>query len=831
MKKAILCLLLTLTLLLGLSVVLTASAASTVASGTTGSLTWKLDSAGKLTISGEGAMPYYGTTYTDGAYRTAAPWSTYWSQIKTVNITSGITAVGDWAFYGCSALTSVTLPAGLTTIGDRAFYNCSALTSVTFPTGLTSIGDAAFYDCTGLTSVTFPAGLTSIGNDAFSRCTGLTSVTFPAGLTTIGYYAFGNCTNLTSVTFPTGLTTIGDSAFYDCNGLTSAEFLGNAPATFGSSVFDWAHTNFVLYYHYNSTGWTTPTWNGYKTACIDLPLDNLSALDENNRNAQGILFTLNDEANTATVGDNSATANNSGYYGVSFGAAVIPAEVTKGGKTYRVIGVGQYAFSGNPYVKTVEIGKNITSVDPTAFPGCTNLTAFTVAAGNTSYSAPGGILFDYGCFYLYCYPAGKTGKTYTVPNTVTAIGALAFAGNTHLQTLTVPDSVRAIGSVAFGNCTALKQITLPFIGTGKTANNSFRSVFSGSYSYNCSVPESLTDVIITGGTLNRSAFFGCSNIQRITLPGDIASIPQQAFWNCSSLQELIFAGVTEQSTPGEISIPASVTSVYYDAFYGCTKIAAFIVDKANPNYCSDKWGVLYTKDMTTLVDYPCARKWPYYNVSDKTTEICGYAFDNCTNLVNLYIPNSVVDDYGTFITECPGMTVCAYLDSYAYNYAIRNNIPAWPMDNFALQNIEIYSLPEKTEFAVGEVDLSGLYLTMNGGKTLQLDDYALEYDDLTPGKQTVTVSYNQQQVTFEITLTGEQLHRIDFGTVNIPDGADAYIAVYGANQQMLSCSTVTIRNGKAQLIISDELYAKMTDAKLFVLQSATLAPVTAMDYQ
>jgi hypothetical protein len=96
-------------------------------------------------------------------------------------IPAGVTSIGDYAFSGCSGLTSVTIPAGVTSIGIAAFNACSGLTSVTIPAGVTTIGYGVFASCTGLTSVTIPAGVTSIGRGAFSYCSGLTSVTFATG--------------------------------------------------------------------------------------------------------------------------------------------------------------------------------------------------------------------------------------------------------------------------------------------------------------------------------------------------------------------------------------------------------------------------------------------------------------------------------------------------------------------------------------------------------------------------------------------------------------------------------------------------------------------------
>ena len=105
----------------------------------------------------------------------------------------------DYAFAGCSGLTSLTIPSGVTSIGDGAFYGCSGLTSMTIPSSVTSIGDRAFHGCSGLTSLTLPSSVTSIGYQTFSGCSGLTSLTIPSGVTSIGYYAFEGCSGLTSI--------------------------------------------------------------------------------------------------------------------------------------------------------------------------------------------------------------------------------------------------------------------------------------------------------------------------------------------------------------------------------------------------------------------------------------------------------------------------------------------------------------------------------------------------------------------------------------------------------------------------------------------------------
>ena len=77
----------------------------------------------------------------------------------------------------------------------------SRLKSILISSGVTEIGQQAFYGCTGLTSITIPDSVTQIGAQAFQQCTNLTNVTISDGVTKIGKYAFDGCENLVSVTF------------------------------------------------------------------------------------------------------------------------------------------------------------------------------------------------------------------------------------------------------------------------------------------------------------------------------------------------------------------------------------------------------------------------------------------------------------------------------------------------------------------------------------------------------------------------------------------------------------------------------------------------------
>lgn len=102
--------------------------------------------------------------------------SAYYSDRDDSFIYTSNDKLGDFAFYGCSGLTSLTLPSSVTEIGEHAFLSCRGLTNFTIPSGVTKIGGAAFFCCYGLISLTLPSSVTAIGSEAFKHCSGLTSI-------------------------------------------------------------------------------------------------------------------------------------------------------------------------------------------------------------------------------------------------------------------------------------------------------------------------------------------------------------------------------------------------------------------------------------------------------------------------------------------------------------------------------------------------------------------------------------------------------------------------------------------------------------------------------
>ena len=180
-----------------------------IASGNCGNegdnVQWKLTGDGTLTLTGTGA--------TSDSYLLHGPWAGYHGYIKKVVIGEGITTIGTYLFYNCTALTEVVFPSTLTTLRDFAFFFCTGLTEITLPNSITECGSSVFSSCFNLKKATLSKGMTKVFNSMFMNCLRLENVSLHEGITELEDRAFANCSKLKGMTFPSTLKRIGNEAF------------------------------------------------------------------------------------------------------------------------------------------------------------------------------------------------------------------------------------------------------------------------------------------------------------------------------------------------------------------------------------------------------------------------------------------------------------------------------------------------------------------------------------------------------------------------------------------------------------------------------------------
>ena len=171
-------------------------------------LTWVYDmQSATLTVSGEGEMDDYGYGHT--------PWFGFTSEIQSVQVNDGVTALCDCAFCECSLLESVSLPPTLEKIGGEAFYDCYSLKSIVIPDSVTYISSHTFCNCINLESVVIGNGVQKIRTCAFEGCTNLKNVVFGSAIKSISDYAFRGCESLNDIDIPDSVEEIGMAVFSD----------------------------------------------------------------------------------------------------------------------------------------------------------------------------------------------------------------------------------------------------------------------------------------------------------------------------------------------------------------------------------------------------------------------------------------------------------------------------------------------------------------------------------------------------------------------------------------------------------------------------------------
>lgn len=194
-----------------------------------------------LTISGNGTM----TNYTAASN---VPWQASVSTIYAVIIEEGVTNIGDFAFCGCTKLTSVTIPSSVQTIGKNAFQNCTTMAEV--HTTL-SMNEWASITLTNIATATYahPFNASNASTRQFffnGKNTATTMLVFTPGITEIKPYAFYNATGIKGVNLPNSVQTIGAHAF-DCSIGTNVAINRATPPTTGNKAFSFVDNTVETY--------------------------------------------------------------------------------------------------------------------------------------------------------------------------------------------------------------------------------------------------------------------------------------------------------------------------------------------------------------------------------------------------------------------------------------------------------------------------------------------------------------------------------------------------------------------------------------------------------
>ena len=481
-------------------------------------------------------IPYGVTTIGDHTFYNC-------SSLTSITLPNSVTTIGQYVFYNCNSLESITLSNSVTTIGQYAFKNCSKLTGITIPNSVTTIGSHLFDACELLENVTLSSNLTYIPGYTFRNCNNLNTVTIsdetvlcvfpmafidcqltkltttsggtisfpttkdystegnvtfiyakkaseeiientieiPNKVTRIPEYAFKKAASLTKIIIPESVTIIENAAFYECESLGA-----NSTITIKDSV----------------TSIGSKTFYGCKSLkSITIP-DSVTSIGKE-------IFKNCDELETVKIGNGVTKIPEYAFEGcVNLESVTIPKNTIKtiGTKAFlnckklesidlgnALTTIGNSAFQDCIALSSVIIPDTVLCIFPSAFYGCSELTALTTQEGaviafpTEDYSTVGNVTFIYANKEL-----GTEDITINVPDGVVEIPFEAFK-NKNLNGITIPSSVTTIENNAFNSC-PLTKIDLP---------------------------EGLT-------TIGVLAFFNCKTSD-ITIPNSVTSIGDSAF--------------------------------------------------------------------------------------------------------------------------------------------------------------------------------------------------------------------------------------------------------------------------------------------------------------
>ena len=291
---------------------------------------------------------------------------------KELSFFTGLTNIGNNAFFGCSALTAISIPKNVSYIVYTAFYGCNSLTEIHITdleawcnidfkenTNPLSIAHHLYLNGEEIKDLVIPNTVTSIGNYTFVYCTGLSSVTIPSSVTNIGLYTFYGCSNLNSV-YISDLAAWCNINFYDnhSNPLSIAHHL----YLNGDEVRDLFIPNSVTkigsYAFYNCYGLNTLTIPNSVTSIGSYAFQSCSGL-------------------TSAIIGNSVTS-------IGYSAFLNCRNLTSMTIGNSVTSIGSYAFQNCSALPSLSIPNSVISIGTSAFSGCIGLTSATIGGGVTS---------------------------------------------------------------------------------------------------------------------------------------------------------------------------------------------------------------------------------------------------------------------------------------------------------------------------------------------------------------------------------------------------------------------------------------------------------------
>ena len=506
------------------------------------------------------------------------------STLKTVTITNADN-IPNAAFNGCENIDTIDFYSNITSTGTYAFQNCEA--------------DINYIDDTSSQKYTYTNGLDTFtysvqkGSATIVSCTTTNeAVIIPDYIddypvTTIGCRAFSNNTNVKSVILSSNTTKVDSYAFYNCENLENV--------TLGSKLEE------IGDYAFYNTALPKITAPASLRTIGDCAFANCSTLTK---------FTM--RSGVESLG-----------YGVFYNATQL-SDVTLSNTIYAI---SDFCFYNCSALTEIKLPASIVTIGNCAFEKCTNLNVATIE-GNVEYI---GQKAFYSCNL----------SNFDFGNKITYLGANSFSLNP-ITTVDLPNTITQIGAQAFSDCQLLSDIYLPdSVILGENALHNNASNLTVTIHYNTGIipnkmlyKNKMSIVVIENGItdIGEYAFAECTDLMGITFPETLKNIGNYAFYKSKlSADTTLPPKVTtignyafsEASALTKISVPDSIQKIGTGAFDSSINVNIYY---RFGEICADLFKGQYIKSIF---------------VDDEIHSIGNNAFANCTNLVELSLPDTI----------------------------------------------------------------------------------------------------------------------------------------------------------------------------------------------
>ena len=477
---------------------------------------------------------------------------------------------------------------------------------------VSSIGENAFKRNYKLKMVNLPSKLKIIKKSAFEGCTSLNNIDIPDTVTTIEECAFNGAVRLMNVTFSNNskLEILQKDAFSGCSQLSRIDLPKNV--IYDEELEYCTGSSFI--------------------GCTNLKQVNAHKQSKYFINIKGVLYNksittlvlhpANLKLETFDLPNSVNKLGNGSFAFTSIKhidlnkvtyigkAAFSNSKLKEIEKLEKVTYIGDYAFSGT-YINDITLGNNLTSINNGVFSNTRRL------------------------------------HTLYIPNNIKTIGQSSFYGSTIRNIIFTDDSkLEIIGKNAF-EASAIDSINLP-----DSLIRIEERAFTKSLLKEINI--SLNSNLVFIG----EKAFADTLITKINLPKKLITVNDFAF---------------ENSDLKEITIPASLINYHPNVFYECHKLENIFIDNNNEKYI-DVDGVVYTKDLKTLYQYPAGKDLTSYTILDDVLKIGEYAFSSSWNLQEVIFSSSIeeISDYAFYecenITNYTLSTSLELIGEYAFSY-------------------------------------------------------------------------------------------------------------------------------------------------------------------